>query len=68
MACSAALHKGLPLRGYFVWTFADNFEWAWGYSRRFGLVHLDYATQKRTIKRSGKWFATFLGGKAGEAS
>jgi len=68
MACSAALHKGLPLRGYFVWTLADNFEWAWGYSRRFGLVHLDYATQKRTIKRSGKWFATFLGGKAGEAS
>jgi beta-glucosidase len=64
LACSAALHKGLPLKGYFVWTLMDNFEWAWGYSRRFGLVHVDYATQKRTIKRSGKWFARFLGGRA----
>jgi len=68
MACSAALDKGLPLKGYFVWTLTDNFEWAWGYSRRFGLVHVDYATQKRTIKRSGKWFARFLGGTAGDAS
>jgi beta-glucosidase len=64
LACSAALHKGLPLKGYFVWTLMDNFEWAWGYSRRFGLVHVDYATQTRTIKRSGKWFARFLGGRA----
>lgn len=65
MACSAALNKGLPLKGYFVWTLTDNFEWAWGYSRRFGLVYVDYQTQKRTIKRSGRWFAAFLGGPSG---
>jgi len=68
MACAAALYKGIPLKGYFVWTFTDNFEWAWGYARRFGLVHVDYSSQKRTIKRSGKWFATFLGGAAGGGS
>ncbi|HEY5482364.1 MAG TPA: family 1 glycosylhydrolase, partial [Propionibacteriaceae bacterium] len=67
-ACAAALYKGIPLKGYFVWTFTDNFEWAWGYARRFGLVHVDYSSQKRTIKRSGKWFATFLGGAAGGGS
>ena len=39
-----------PLKGYFVWTLRDNFEWAWGFSRRFGIVHVDYATQTRTIK------------------
>jgi beta-glucosidase len=68
MACAAALHKGMPLRGYFAWTLTDNFEWAWGYSRRFGLVHVDYLSQKRTIKRSAKWFASFLGGTAAGAS
>jgi beta-glucosidase len=67
LACSAALQQGLPLKGYFAWTSMDNFEWAWGYSRRFGLVHVDYETQKRTVKRSGKWFARFLGGAAGDA-
>ena len=60
MACAAALHKKLPLKGYFAWTLTDNFEWAWGYSRRFGLVHVDYESQKRTIKRSGHWYAAFL--------
>ena len=60
LACSAALQKGLPLKGYFVWTLMDNFEWAWGHSRRFGLVHVDYLTQKRTLKRSGKWYRSFL--------
>jgi len=65
LACSAALHRGLPLKGYFAWTLTDNFEWAWGYSRRFGLVHVDYATQQRTTKRSGRWYAAFLGGRAG---
>ena len=62
LACSAALQKHLPLKGYFVWTLMDNFEWAWGYSRRFGLVHVDYSTQKRTLKRSGKWYRRFLAG------
>ncbi|TWD84358.1 broad-specificity cellobiase [Kribbella amoyensis] len=51
---------GLPLKGYFAWTLLDNFEWAWGYSRRFGLVHVDYATQERTVKHSALWLKGFL--------
>jgi beta-glucosidase len=42
---------------YFVWSLLDNFEWAWGYAMRFGIVHVDYETQRRTIKRSGRWYA-----------
>jgi beta-glucosidase len=64
LACAAALSQGLPLKGYFAWTLTDNFEWGCGYQSRFGLVHVDYATQKRTIKESGRWFARFLGGAA----
>ncbi len=52
-----AIEAGVPLRGYFAWSLLDNFEWAFGYARRFGLVHVDYATQTRTIKRSGRWYA-----------
>ena len=52
-----AIEAGVPLRGYFAWSLLDNFEWAFGYTRRFGLVHVDYATQARTIKRSGRWYA-----------
>lgn len=48
------------LAGYFVWSLTDNFEWAEGLRQRFGLIHIDYATQKRTIKDSGKWYAAFL--------
>jgi len=54
---------GLNIHGYFVWTFTDNFEWAEGYYPRFGLVHVDFKTLKRTVKASGKWFSQFLGGK-----
>ena len=61
-ACAYAVERGLPLGGYFAWSLMDNFEWSWGYTRRFGLVHVDYDTQKRTPKRSGRWFAGFLGG------
>ena len=39
----------------------DNFEWAWGYSRRFGIVYVDYDTQQRTVKKSGLWLKDFLG-------
>ncbi len=60
--CAEAVRRGLPLAGYFVWTLLDNFEWAWGYSRRFGLVHVDYATQQRTPKASARWYAGLLGG------
>jgi len=44
-----------------VWTFTDNFEWAEGYYPRFGLVYIDFSTQKRVIKASGKWYRDFIG-------
>jgi beta-glucosidase len=48
---------GLDVRGYFLWSFMDNFEWSWGYSRRFGVVRVDYETQERTPKDSARWYA-----------
>ncbi len=48
--------KGYPMRGYFAWSLMDNFEWAEGYRMRFGIVHVDYETQVRTIKKSGHWY------------
>jgi beta-glucosidase len=53
---AAALQMGVPVRGYFVWSLMDNFEWAFGTSKRFGLVRIDYPTQRRTIKASGHWY------------
>ncbi len=47
---------GVRFRGYFLWSLLDNFEWAWGYSRRFGIVHVDYKTQRRTLKDSAHWY------------
>lgn len=52
-----AIEAGVDVRGYFVWSFLDNFEWAYGYTQRFGVVHVDYATQQRTPKASARWFA-----------
>ncbi|NLW58951.1 MAG: beta-glucosidase [Firmicutes bacterium] len=51
-----AKEEGVNVRGYLVWSFLDNFEWTYGYSKRFGLVYVDYATQKRIIKDSGYWY------------
>ena len=51
-----ALDAGVDLRGYLLWSFLDNFEWAWGYSKRFGVVHVDFATQRRTPKASAYWY------------
>jgi beta-glucosidase len=51
-----AKQEGMPVSGYFVWSMMDNFEWAEGYEPRFGIIHVDYQTQKRTIKDSGYWF------------
>jgi len=56
-----AKQEGIDVRGYFVWTLTDNFEWAEGYFPRFGLVHVDFDTQERIIKESGKWYAEWLG-------
>jgi beta-glucosidase len=52
-----AIKSGVNIIGYYVWSFIDNFEWAEGFSKRFGVVYVDYTTQKRTVKSSGKWFA-----------
>jgi beta-glucosidase len=52
--------EGVNVQGYFAWSFTDNFEWAEGYSKRFGLVYIDYPTQRRIIKSSGFWFQQFL--------
>lgn len=55
-----AKQEGVPVNGYFVWSFTDNFEWAEGFRQRFGLVYIDYPTQKRIIKKSGYWYQEFL--------
>lgn len=52
----AAIDAGADIRGYFVWSFLDNYEWSNGYTERFGIVHVNYETQKRTIKDSGNWY------------
>ena len=59
-----AKKEGVPVTGYFVWTLLDNFEWAEGFHPRFGLVHVDFVSQQRTIKASGNWYASFI--KKGE--
>jgi beta-glucosidase len=59
-AAARALDRGVDLRGYFVWSFLDNFEWAQGHAHRFGIVHVDYETQQRTRKRSADWFSDLV--------
>ena len=55
-AAYRAIQVGVPLAGYFVWSLMDNFEWSWGYAQRFGIVWVDYETQKRILKDSAKWY------------
>ncbi len=55
-----AIEDGIPIKGYFHWSLLDNFEWALGYGQRFGLVYVDWKTQKRIIKDSGRWFAKVI--------
>ncbi len=59
-AAASAIAKGVPLRGYYVWSLMDNFEWAWGYSKRFGITYVDFKTGKRTLKQSGEWYRRFI--------
>jgi beta-glucosidase len=59
-AVHAAMDRGVDVRGYFVWSLLDNFEWAHGYSKRFGLVHVDFQTQKRTLKDSARFYARVI--------
>jgi beta-glucosidase len=59
-AVHAARARGVDVRGYFVWSLLDNFEWSLGYSKRFGIVHVDFATQKRTPKDSAHFYAEVI--------
>ena len=59
-AVGEAIRQGVSMEGYMVWSLLDNFEWASGYAKRFGIVHVDYATQRRTLKDSAHWYRTFL--------
>jgi beta-glucosidase len=56
LACWRAIEEGVPLKGYYAWSLLDNFEWAFGYSKRFGLIYVDYPTQKRYLKNSALWY------------
>jgi beta-glucosidase len=60
VAVAEAIEHGIDVRGYFVWSLMDNFEWAEGYGKRFGIVHVDYATLQRTLKRSALWYKALL--------
>lgn len=59
-AVGRAIRRGVPMAGYMVWSLLDNFEWASGYAKRFGIVHVDYSTQRRTLKDSALWYRDFL--------
>ncbi|GAB4141042.1 MAG: GH1 family beta-glucosidase [Sphingomonadales bacterium] len=59
-AAAAAIEQGVDLRGYFLWSLLDNFEWAEGYAKRFGIVHVDYETLKRTPKASYHWYQSVI--------
>jgi beta-glucosidase len=59
-AVRSAAAAGVPVRGYFVWSLLDNFEWAEGFTKRFGLVHVDFGTQARTPKASFAWYRDLI--------
>ncbi|MGZ4484675.1 MAG: GH1 family beta-glucosidase [Nocardioidaceae bacterium] len=64
-AVAAAIEEGVDVRGYYTWSLLDNFEWAEGYTKRFGLVHVDYATQRRTPKDSYHWYTATIAAQPG---
>jgi beta-glucosidase len=57
---SKAIAAGVPVKGYFAWSLMDNFEWSYGFSKRFGLIYVDFETQKRILKSSAKWYRSVL--------
>ncbi|WP_423494581.1 family 1 glycosylhydrolase [Microbacterium esteraromaticum] len=59
-----AIAQGVDVRGYFYWSLMDNFEWSWGYAKRFGIVRVDYETQQRTVKQSGREYARIIAARA----
>ena len=59
-AAAEAVEAGVPLTGYHAWSLLDNFEWSLGYTRRFGLVHVDFANQRRTLKDSAEWYGKVI--------
>ncbi|MFB9238019.1 GH1 family beta-glucosidase [Plantactinospora siamensis] len=59
-ACHDAISAGVPLRGYFLWSLLDNFEWAWGYTKRFGITYVDFSSQRRIPKSSARWYADVI--------
>ncbi|UYM05795.1 GH1 family beta-glucosidase [Solicola gregarius] len=59
-AVGDAIEAGAPVRGYFVWSLLDNFEWAYGYTKRFGIVYVDYASQRRVPKTSARWYSDLI--------
>ena len=63
-AMKEAIDRGVDVRGYFLWSLLDNFEWARGYDKRFGIVRVDFETMARTIKSSRAWYRDFLAGEA----
>jgi beta-glucosidase len=63
-AAQRALRDGAPLQGYFAWSLMDNFEWAFGYTKRFGITYVDYATQQRTLKDSARWYRQIIAANA----
>ena len=66
-AAHQAIQAGVPLTGYFAWSLMDNFEWGHGYTKRFGLAYVDYPTQRRVVKQSGRWYARVAAEGAVEA-
>jgi beta-glucosidase len=60
LAVSRAVERGVDVRGYFAWSLLDNFEWALGYAKRFGLVRVDYDTYERVVKDSGFWYRNVI--------
>jgi beta-glucosidase len=60
IAVRQAMAQGVDVRAYFVWSLLDNFEWSWGFSKRFGIVYVDFASQRRIVKDSGEWYSRLV--------